>query len=184
MKTHTSKTGRLALFTVLLALCLAIQLTPRPPNVEFTSFFSFVVGFVFGVIQGVFFGCVVMFANGFLSPYGIAGFIMPFQIVGMAAAGFLGGVYRKMMPQESDSARFCAEISVFGALIALVYDIITNLGVGFQFFLSGMDLTLAMITAIAYGALFSVIHILSNTAVFTVLTPPLMKILDVMTGGE
>ena len=184
MKSHSFNTRRLALFGVLAALCLAVQLTPRPPNVEFTSFFTFTVGVICGVLDGAFFGCFVMFVNGFLSPYGFAGLNMPFQMFGMAIAGIIGGVYRRLTPKQIGSARFCVETAIVGALIALVFDLVTNVGVGFQLVLSGTNFALAMFTAIAYGVFFSMIHIFSNTAVFGMLTLPSIKTLSSLVRGE
>jgi len=185
MRIRSSNTRKLALFGILAALCLAIQLTPRPPNVEFTSFITFTVGLICGILDGAFFGCFIMFVNGFLSPYGFAGLNMPFQMFGMAIAGILGGVYRRLMPEQTDSARFCTETAIVGAVIALIFDVITNVGVGFQLVLSGMNFPLAMLTAIAYGAFFSIIHILSNTAVFGILSLPSIKTLnDLVRGGK
>lgn len=183
MRIHSSNTRKLALFGILAALCLAIQLTPRPPNVEFTSFITFTVGLICGVLDGAFFGCFIMFVNGFVSPYGFAGLNMPFQMFGMAIAGIVGGVYRRLMPERIDSARFCTETAIVGAVIALIFDLITNVGVGFQLVLSGMNFALAMLTAIAYGVFFSIIHVLSNTAVFGILSLPSMKTLNDLIGG-
>jgi hypothetical protein len=45
-------THRLALLTTLSALCIGIQLTPRPPNVEFTSLIVFLVGASSGIVFG------------------------------------------------------------------------------------------------------------------------------------
>ena len=184
MKSHSFNTRKLALFGILAALCLAIQLTPRPPNVEFTSFLTFTVGVIFGVLDGAFFGCFVMFVNGFLSPYGFAGLNMPFQMFGMAIAGILGGVYRRLMSEQIDSARFCTETAIVGAVIALVFDLVTNVGVGFQLVLSGTNFALAMLTAIAYGVFFSMIHIFSNMAVFGMLTLPSIKTLNNLVRDE
>jgi uncharacterized membrane protein len=184
MHTQSSNTQKLALFTILAALCLAVQLTPRPPNVEFTSFLAFIVGAIYGVLHGGFFGSIIMFVNGFLSPYGFAGLIMPFQMVGMAIAGILGGVYKRLMPKQTGSARFCAETAIVGAIIALIYDLVTNVGVGFCFVLSGTNITLAILTAIAYGAFFSAVHIVSNTAVFGILTLPSIKTLNNLVRDE
>jgi hypothetical protein len=174
-------TRKLAMLIVLSALCMAVQLTPRLPNVEFTSFFAFTVGLMQGAISGALFGCFVMFANGFLSPYGFAGLNMPFQIIGMALAGVLGGVYRWYMSaraRRTSWARFCAEAAILGAFIALIYDLITNIGVGVSFILAGMNPALAIFSAIAYGAFFSIIHIFSNTVVFGVLTLPSVNALN------
>jgi len=184
MTTRLSYTRRLGLFSILAALCLALQLTPRPPNVEFTSFFTFAVGVIYGALYGGFFGCVIMFVNGFLSPYGFAGLVMPFQMIGMAIAGILGGIYRRLMSEDIDSARFCAETAIVGAVIALIYDLVTNAGVVFYYVLSGMNIALAVLTTVAYGVFFTVVHIFSNTAVFGILTLPSIKALNNLMGGE
>jgi len=178
--TLKSNPHKLALMSILAALCLALQLTPRPPNVEFTSFFTFIVGLSYGILNGALFGFFVMFVNGFLSSYGYAGLNMPFQMVGMAIVGIIGAVYRQRMTQQI-KANFCLETAVIGALSALIYDLITNVGVGFSYVLAGMNFALAMITAIAYGTFFSIIHISSNTAVFGILTLPSIKILRNLT---
>ena len=181
---QASDTRKLALLSVLTALCLAVQLTPRPPNVEFTSFFAFTVGLMQGALSGALFGCFVMFVNGFLSPFGFAGLNMPFQMIGMAIAGVSGGVYRWYMSGRTNSARFCTEAAILGAFIALVYDLITNIGVGVSFILAGMNPALALFSAIAYGAFFSIIHVSSNTAVFGILTLPSVNALNNLIRGD
>jgi hypothetical protein len=71
-----------------------------------------------------------------------------------------------------------------GASIALVYDLITNLGFGIQLILAGEGTSSAFFTTIAYGSFFSLAHILSNTAVFGVLFLPLTKALSSLKVGE
>jgi len=172
------QTRHLALLSLLTALCIGIQLTPRPPNVEFTSFISFTVGVVLGSWAGGFVGALTMLINGFLSPWGNAGLIMPFQVVGMALAGVLGGVYKMLFPGRLNSKGFCLETAVMGALVAFIYDLITNLGVGLQFLLSGMDPALALLLPIAYGSFFSLVHVLSNVVVFGALYLPFADALN------
>jgi uncharacterized membrane protein len=162
--------------SVLTALCLAIQLAPRPPNVEFTSLFAFVLGFAFGPFVGVFFGGFVMFVNGFFSPWGFAGLVMPFQIVGMALVGLAGGLYRKYS-QGYGSAKFYLEVAVLGAFLTVVYDLVTNFGVALPL-MASMDPTLAVITALAYGLPFCLVHVFSNIVVFGIVFFPLVKVLD------
>jgi hypothetical protein len=171
-------TRRLAFFIVMTAVCLAIQIAPRPPNVEFTSFFSFIVGLAEGAVIGAFFGSFVMLINGFVSPYGFGGLNIPFQMAGMIIAGCLGGAYRKFTPNMNFSARFSLETAVLGAIIALVYDLVTNLGYGMQLVLTGESLSLALFTAIAIGAFYSLLHIISNSVVFGVLFHPVMNALN------
>ena len=179
-----SNSRKMALLIVLASLCLALQLAPRPPNVEFTSFFTFIVGLFYGALNGALFGCFIMFVNGFLSPYGFSGLNLPFQMAGMAVAGILGSVYRSYIFKGESSARFCAEAAIMGAFSALIFDLITNIGVGFSYILAGMNPTLALLTAIAYGTFFSIIHISSNLTVFGILIFPSIKALSNLTGGE
>jgi uncharacterized membrane protein len=183
MNNITLNPRKIALFAILSALSLVIQLTPRPPNAEFTSFFTFLVGVFYGSLSGAFFGGFVMFLNGFLSPYGFAGFVMPFQMTGMAIAGIIGGIYGKKMPKHIGSTQYI-ETAIIGAVVALVYDLVTNVGVGLQFALSGLDITLAILTAIAYGVFFSIIHIFSNSVVFGILTLPSFKALNHLSGDD
>lgn len=79
---------------------------------------------------------------------------------------------------------FCTETAIVGAVIALVFDLVTNVAVGFQLVLSGMNFALAMLTAIAYGVFFSMIHIFSNMAVFGMLTLPSIKTLNNLVRDE
>jgi len=174
---------RLAFLIIMTALCLAIQIAPRPPNVEFTSFFSFVVGLAEGAVIGAFFGSFVMLVNGFVSPYGFGGLNIPFQMAGMIIAGALGGLYGRFTPSIDFSAKFSLETAVLGALIALVFDLITNLGYGLQLMLTGESLSLALFTAIGYGAFFSLLHIVSNSVVFGALFLPLVKALNLSKLG-
>ncbi len=178
-------TKKLAFLIILAALCLAIQIIiPRPPNVEFTSFFSFAVGLIEGAAVGAFFGSFVMLINGFLSPVGFGGLNIPFQVAGMMVAGVLGGIYRRYRYDVSSPARFFWETAILGAFIALIYDIITNLGFAFYLILAGEGSSLALLTALANGVPFSLIHVVSNSLVFGALFLPLMNALSSLKIGE
>jgi hypothetical protein len=109
---------------------------------------------------------------------------IPFQVAGMIIAGALGGVYRRFTCDIGFTARFSLEAAVLGASIALVYDLITNLGFGLQLILAGESSSSALFTTVAYGSFFSLAHILSNTAVFGALFLPLTKALSSLKVGE
>lgn len=171
---HNNKTLTIALISVLAVLCLVIQISPRPPNVEFTSLFTFFTGFIFGSVIGGLFGGFVMLINGFLSPWGFAGLNMPFQMAGMALIGLAGGIYRKFA-YEQFSVEFCVEIAVLGAFLTVVYDLVTNFGYAIFQTITGVPFNVAFIIALAYGTLFSIVHVLSNAAVFGVAFLPMIK---------
>lgn len=176
-------TRKLVLLIVLSALCISIQLTPRPPNVEFTSLIVFLVGAIFGISFGATLGILVMFINGFLSPWGFAGLMLPFQVTGMVIVGIGGGLYRRTRGGLYD-VESCIETAVLGAFLTLVYDIITNFGVAVSYMLLGIPILPAFISAIISGALFSGIHVVSNAAVFGVAFFPLTNALQKLLGGE
>lgn len=179
MRTHT-----LTFLIVLTALCAAIQVIPRPPNVEFTSFFSFVVGLTEGAMVGALFGSFVMLINGFFSPWGFGGLNIPFQMAGMIIAAVLGGVYKRFTHDISYSPKFSLETAVLGAFIALIYDLITNVGYSTQLILAGESPSLALFTALAIGSFYSLAHIVSNSLVFGVLFLPITSGLNSLRVGE
>lgn len=155
---------RIALLSVLSALCIGIQLTPRPPNVEFTSLICFVVGFMFGAVLGAVLGALTMFINGFLSPWGVAGVVMPFQMAGMALIGFTGGVYRRVLGKNyvevKDPPKILnIEVSFLAAFLTLFYDVTTNIGWALPY-------GVPIIVALVQGVWFTVVHVASNTVFF------------------
>lgn len=167
-------TRRLALLSVLTALCLGIQLLPRPMNVEFTSLIAFATGMVFGSLYGSSLGILVMLANGFLSPYGFAGVVLPFQVVGMGSIGLAGGLYKRMT-DETTKPRAFAEAAILGVFLTFIYDVLTNVGTAVFFTLSGMPFHEALITALILGAVPAAIHVAWNAALFGTVTVPLVS---------
>jgi len=109
--------------------------------------------------------------------------MMPFQIVGMAIIGFAGGIYKRY-GGGVHYAQVSAEVAVLGAFLTLLYDIITNLGVAAGYVLNGTPWNIALIVAISSGALFSLIHVASNIALFGSGLVPLVKALQRVPGGE
>ncbi|MEM2281101.1 MAG: hypothetical protein QXZ68_03825 [Candidatus Bathyarchaeia archaeon] len=155
---------RAALLAVMTALCVGIQLTPRPPNVEATSLICFLVGFMFGASFGALLGALTMLINGFLSPWGFAGIIMPYQMAGMALIGLTGGFYRKILGgnpvdkvKPTRVLRF--EVSFLAAFLTLTYDVITNIGWALP---SGVPILVALIQS----AWFTAVHVISNVVFF------------------
>lgn len=173
---------RLSTFVVLAALCIGVQLAPRPPNVEFTSLIVFLAGAVFGMPFGGGLGVLVMFVNGFVSSWGFAGLIAPFQMIGMAMVGLGGGLYGRSRHGSYDSAS-CAETAVLGAFLTLVFDVVTNFGWAVHFGLSGQPVFLAFVSTLVSGAVFSLVHVVSNTVVFGAAFVPITNALQRLLGG-
>jgi len=167
---------QVALLAIMTSLCVGIQLTPRPPNIEFTSLICFLTGFLFGAFFGALLGTLTMFINGFLSPWGLAGIIMPFQILGMALMGFSGGVYRKSLG-ENLSVRWFSnfEVAFLAAFLTLVYDVITNVGYAVLF---DVDIIFVLIV----GTWFTIVHVVSNTVLFGTVFFGLVRIVSNLLG--
>lgn len=167
-------TKRIAVLSVLTALGVAIQLLPiRIPSLESTSFISFIVGIVFGPWTGGTLGALVMFANGFLSSWGLAGLNLPFQMIGMSLIGFVGGLYGKTIGSGGIvRGRNIAETVVLGAFLTLLYDILTNFGFAVQITLfTGVPLWAAFVGVLITGAIFASMHVLWNAVLFFAAIP-------------
>ena len=174
-------TIKITLLSVLSATCLSVQLLPRPMNLEFTSVIVFVTGMIFGVFFAGMVGGSVMFVNGFLSPYGFAGIALPFQIVGMAIIGVVGGIYSKMADSKLSKEGFI-ETAVLGAFLTFTYDVVTNVSAAVPITLSGVPFSQALIIVFVRGAIPSAIHIGWNTALFGLVTGPLVSTMQKMLG--
>ena len=167
---------RLALLTALTALCVGIQLAPRPPNIEFTSLICFLSGFLFGAVLGASLGAMTMFINGFLSPWGVAGPIMYFQITGMALVGAAGGIYRKFLDKNSlKRATITFEVAILAAFLTLIYDVITNVGHAFLF-------NINIIVALVTGVWLMIVHVASNVVLFGAAFFDLVKTVSKLLG--
>jgi hypothetical protein len=153
-------------------MCTAIQVLRPFPFVEFTSLLTFTIGVVFGSFFGASFGVSVMFINAFLSPWGLAGLNMPFQMLGMSIIGIVGGFYKI---EDSWNASFFGETAVLGAFLTFVYYFITNIGFAvYAAFSSPISLMEALALVQVTGIIYTLIYILSNTILFGVGTVPLV----------
>jgi len=149
-------------------------------NFEFTSLIAFVTGMVFGSFYGASLGALIMFVNGFLSPYGFAGVVLPFQIAGMVLIGVVGGLYARMATGKLSSGNF-VETLVLGAFLTFIYDVVTNVGTA-VYLASSMPFSEALIAALIMGAIPSVMHIVWNTFLFGAVTVPLVNAMQRMLG--
>ena len=169
-----TNTRRIALFSVMAALCTVLQVVPRPPGLEFTSLLTFSAGAVFGSVFGVSLATIVMLVNAVLSPFGFASLNLPFQIVGMSLIGAVGGFYKM---ENDGTARFVAETAILGAFLTFIYYLITNIGFALYLvlFISKVSFAEALALAQVTGAPFTLIYIVANTFVFGVGAVPLVS---------
>lgn len=166
---------KLALSGVLVALAIVLKLPILSvPNVEFFTFVVFSSGFLLGIIEGCLVGIVSMsLYTSIITPYGLPPLPIAFaQVFSMALIGVAGGISRMLYTIFPKRLKLLT-IGLFGLGLTLVYDLLTNLATAY---VMGQFLPV-MISAIP----FALIHILSNMAIFVVLTPVLLKLSTMLT---
>ena len=180
---NTSNTKRVALFSTLVAVTTGLQVAPKPWGfgLEFTSFLTFSTGVVFGSLFGASLGAFVMFVNGFLSPWGLAGLNMPFQMLGMSIIGAVGGFYKM---ENNGKARFYGESAVLGAFLTFIYyTFLLNLGYALQRSLfSPLSLLEAFVVVQVEGAAFTALYVISNAVLFGAGVVPLVSAMKKILG--
>jgi hypothetical protein len=123
-----------------------------------------------------------MFVNGFLSPWGLAGLNMPFQVFGMSVIGAVGGFYKM---ENNSKVRFYGESAVLGAFLTFVYHIfLLNLGYALQrsLLFSQLSLLEAFVVVQVEGAVFSAFYVVSNTVLFGAGVVPLVSAMKKILG--
>jgi lipid-A-disaccharide synthase-like uncharacterized protein len=168
---------KLSLMGVLIALAIVLKLPILSvPNVEFFTFVVFSSGFLLGTLEGCLVGVIsISLYTSLITPYGLPPLPIAFaQVFSMALIGLSGGVAFRLRligfdRKSSSSIGFKFLIlGLFGLGLTLIYDLFTNLATAYVI---GQFLPV-MISAIP----FALIHILSNTAIFVILTPVLLRI--------
>jgi hypothetical protein len=108
-----------------------------------------------------------------ITPYGLPPLPIAFaQVFSMALIGIAGGVSRMLCTIFPKRLKFLTP-GLFGLGLTLIYDLLTNLATAY---VMGQFLPV-MISAIP----FALIHLLSNMAIFVVLTPVLLKLSTLVT---
>jgi hypothetical protein len=176
--------SKIALMGVLIALAIALKLPILPlPNIELLTFVIFASGFLLGTVEGALVGVIAMSVyTTLISPYGLPPVpIAAAQIVSMGLIGFTGGlvsatrqagVWRVML---SRPVPFAIASGICGLALTMVYDLLTNLAVAF---VMGQWMPV-MVAAIP----FALLHILSNLAIFLILSPLLLRLSRARVSG-
>jgi uncharacterized membrane protein len=157
--------GAVAALFVAAGVALGFALA-QIPNVELVTTTIFTAGYVLGVRAGLAVGVITEGLYSFLSPYGMAApplFIA--QIAGMAVAGLTGGLFRR-----SPSPRPIS-LAIAGFILTLNFAVITT--AAYALFMNlGRD---SLWVSLGSGFLFYIAHLASNTLIFLILVPPLLR---------
>lgn len=156
------------------ALAVAIGWVEQIPNVEFLSATVFLSGAMLGPAAGGITGALTAFIFSTFNPYGQASPpLLIAQIISLAIGGMAGGMIRLANPSAVKSLiilGFC------GLLLTFIYDLLTTLS-----FTLVVELDWSkFLAALAFGVWFYVLHMLSNTLIFALLLPILMRRLSAL----
>ncbi|MDH4212872.1 MAG: hypothetical protein OEV85_03030 [Candidatus Thorarchaeota archaeon] len=137
------------------------------PNLELGSTVLFVTAYIFGAHMAIWSTLIMSLLFGIINPWG--GFIPQIW-----ASQVIGWIYivtiAAIMGRHSKSGKRIEprkwELAITGAFVTFIFEEITNLGYSITF---GIPFILAATAAIP----FSVIHIISNTVIFSQVVPML-----------
>ncbi len=159
--TRTSLIALLAALTVLSNYAL-IWL----PNVKLMDLLVFLAGFLAGPLDGAIVGVLGWAIYGFLNPYG---WILPIWIATMISEtvyGILGGILKM---KSSEIGR--AELAIAALISTLLYDLATNIAFSLTF-------NVPILMVLIAGIPFSIVHTFSNVALFSIVGPELIKLIE------
>ncbi len=158
------------LMAIFIALAVAGGLfLAQFPNIELVTATIFLSGLMLGIGRGVAIGAVAEFLYSFFNPYGVAAPpLLVAQVISMALAGATGGLMRNLFGRRQPPVWL---LGLAGFSLTFVFDLLTTLsftivvGLGLQGFL----------TALMFGLYFYVAHQASNTLIFALLLPILLR---------
>ena len=165
------RSSRLAFTALFAALAAALGFAGAlVPNVELISLAVFLGGTVTGVVGGIAIGALAEVVFSLLNPLGPAPpWIFAGQILGMAIVGGVGGALAPALARRTSGGRSLL-LGVAGLVVTLIFDLLTNLGVGLHLG--------PMLPALVAAIPFSLIHLTANTLVFAVLGTGGLRVLE------
>jgi uncharacterized membrane protein len=174
-------TLKVSIIVTLVALCVATNYALVGVfNVKIMDFIVFIGGFCFGAYAGAFIGILSWAVYGVINPYGFVPQVWLATMFSEAIYGTVGGLLGKNFSKiGSNDQRF--RLSIFfgtmGFILTLIYDMVTNLAFA-------LALGMPIIVAIVFGAPATILHEVSNAAIFGAGSIPVITVLKRLSGGE
>src|SRR6185503_7058350 len=137
------------------------------PNFEVLTLVVFGSGVLLGARDGILVGALTELVFSLLNPYGAAHPLVTLaQVIGMAAAGLAGGWLSRADLGGLSVARRVSLLAPTAILLTGFFDLLTNLAAGMVY---------GQMRVILIGGIpFSLWHIATNVALFTVVGTPLV----------
>jgi uncharacterized membrane protein len=140
------------------------------PNVELLSSILFITGYLFGPLMSIWSSLILAAVFGTLNPWG--GFfpqIWVSQLLGWLFIS-LAGAAAGNQGLDSKKVFSSLELGVIGIIVTVFYDLITNIGYSLAF-------SVPYSLALAAGAPFMLIHVVSNCILFALIVPPVEQVM-------
>lgn len=140
------------------------------PNVELISATIFASGWLFGMSVGATVGGISFAIFSLFNPLGAS--LPPLflaQVVGGILLGASGYLFKLVLSPVSLFFKILL-LGIVGGFLTLVYDVLTNIG-GFIAFTTEKTFFAYLIS----GIIFSILHIVSNILIFTILLFPILN---------
>lgn len=159
---------------VSLAVALGFALV-HMPNVELITLVIFSSGYLMGARRGFFIGLLSMGLFTTFNPMGVpVALVALAQVGGMAAIGLVGGMARGWLAQ----GLLWAKLTLLGLACTVFYDLITNVAMAIS-----AGLISQLLSVLAAGVAFSVLHMVSNIFIFVTVGPFLTRIRPGLKAG-
>ena len=160
---------KVALVSIMTALALVgSYVFIAIPNVELGSVVLFITGLVFGIEIGLATMLISAVIFSMINPWGAAvPIILLSQVIAWAIIVITGYLVSLNKTPERYKQLY---LGVLGFLVTLIFDLITNLGYSIGF-------SIPYSIALATGLPYLVVHVISNTIIFSQGIPPIERII-------
>jgi uncharacterized membrane protein len=174
-------TLKVSIVATLVALCVATNYALIGVHqVKAMDFIVFTGGFCFGPFAGVFIGILSWAVYGVINPYGFVPQVWLATMFSEAIYGLIGGLLGKNFAlTDFDDQRLGLIIlfGIMGFILTLIYDLVVT-------YVYASAFGIPFIVAIVVGTPFTILHELSNVAIFGLGSIPVLVTLKKLSGGE
>lgn len=146
------------------------------PNVELVILTAFLAGYTLGPRRGLIVAMVGEAIFSALNPVGSGlGFpiLFLFQIISVGFAGWTGGLLRSSLPLNGNIFLERVILGLLGFVLTLIYDLLTSLSLPLAAGITEGTIISSMLAGLA----FFIMHLVSNTILFALFGPGLIRLI-------
>lgn len=175
---YQKRSVKITMIAIFAALAIGASYMLAPfINIELMSVLLFISGFLYGWYIGLFVGIISSLVYYGWNPFGVPPLPIYMVCVGcMAFIGLFGGIIKSNshIKKIEINTRNISKLALVGFFYTVLFDLLTNLVYAYVYYAG--DFRLALIT----GFPFMIIHLISNTVVFSVLVLPINNTVETL----